>query len=339
MSQQMRILVVGAGSIGERHVRNFQETDRARVSLCEIDQPARARIARQYALSDVFDNFDTALDSQPHAAVICTPAHLHVPMATELARRGIHIFMEKPVSTSLDGINEFVAAVAQNNVVVAIAYIYRTHPALQAMRQAILDGQFGLPVQVVAVGGQHFPHYRPAYRQIYYANRATGGGAIQDALTHVINAAEWLVGPVTQVAADAAHQVLEGVDVEDSVHVIARHDSGDGRPVLASYSLNQHQAPNENSITVHCEHGTARLELHRKRWRWTTQPEESWHDEAYPELERDDLFIRQAHAFLDTFTQNKKSLCTLGEGVQTLRVNLAILQAVETMTWQSILAD
>ena len=74
---------------------------------------------QQYALSDVFDSFEMALDSQPHAAVICTPAHLHVPMATELARRGIHILMEKPVSTSLDGINELVATVAQNNVVVA----------------------------------------------------------------------------------------------------------------------------------------------------------------------------------------------------------------------------
>ena len=67
------------------------------------------------------------------------------------------------------------------------------------------------------------PTYRPAYREIYYKDRTTGGGAIQDALTHVLNASEWLVGPIRRIAVDAAHQVLEGTTVEDTVHVMARH--------------------------------------------------------------------------------------------------------------------
>ena len=59
----------------------------------------------------------------------------------------------------------------------------------------IRSGRFGEPVQIVATCGQHFPHYRPAYRDTYYRDRRTGGGAVQDALTHIINAGEWLVGP------------------------------------------------------------------------------------------------------------------------------------------------
>src|SRR5215217_6265260 len=100
------------------------------------------------------------------------------------------------------------------------------------------------------------PFYRPAYRNTYYARRSSGGGAVQDALTHVLNAGQWLVGNIDRVVADAAHLAIEGVDVEDTVHVIARH--GD---LLASYSLNQHQAPNETMITVVCEGGTARFEI------------------------------------------------------------------------------
>src|SRR5690606_32808909 len=130
------------------------------------------------------------------------------------------------------------------DVVAGVAYVYRAHPALEEMRQAIASGRFGRPVELVAVLGQHFPFYRPAYRTIYYRDRATGGGAIQDALTHVLNAGEWLVGPITRLACDAEHLVLDGVDVEDTVHLLARH----GR-VMASYSLNQHQAPNESTIT------------------------------------------------------------------------------------------
>ena len=148
--------------------------------------------------------------------------------------------MEKPLGTSLEGIETLRQSLGKRNLTAAVAYVYRANPILRAMKEAIAAGRFGRPVQVIAVAGQHFPAYRPAYREIYYRDRATGGGAIQDALTHVFNAAEWLVGPINRLLADAAHQVLEGVTVEDTVHVLARHGS-----VMGCYSLNQHQAPDE----------------------------------------------------------------------------------------------
>jgi predicted dehydrogenase len=184
------------------------------------------------------------------------------------------------------------------------------------------------------VCGQHFPTYRPAYREIYYTDRATGGGAIQDALTHSMNAGQWLVGPVDRLVADAAHQVLDGVEVEDTVHVIARH--GD---LLASYSLNQHQAPNELVITVVCEEGTCRFELHHHRWAWMTRPETPWQEESFTGIERDDLFIAQANAFLDVIEGRAEPACTFEEAALTLRTNLAVLASVEDGTWKETNVD
>jgi predicted dehydrogenase len=198
------------------------------------------------------------------------------------------------------------------------------------MREAIASGRFGNPVQVVGVAGQHFPTYRPAYREIYYASRAAGGGAIQDALTHLINAAEWLVGPVTQLAADAAHLVLPGVDVEDTVHVLARHSK-----ILASYSLNQHQAPNEFSLTVVCERGALRFDPYRAMYHWMTEPGTEWRDEPFPPIERDQLFILQAERFLDS-VDGTPPICSLADGEQTLRVNLGVLASVESHAWVNI---
>ena len=333
MDQLSHVLVIGTGSIGERHVRCFLETGRARVSLCEVNPKVRRDVAARYGVTGAFADLEEAIAAAPDAAVICTPANLHVAMATRLAEAGVHLLIEKPLSTSLDGIDRLVAVVRQRRLVAAVAYVYRASPLLAEMRAAIQSGRFGRPVQLVAVAGQHFPHYRPAYREIYYTDRATGGGAIQDALTHIVNAAQWLIGPVTHLAADAAHQVLQGVDVEDTVHVIARHDS-----VLASYSLNQHQAPSELTIHVVCERGTARLENHRQRWQWMVAPEQPWNEMAHPPAERDTLFIQQAGAFLDTVEGKSQPLCTLQEGLQTLRVNLAILAAADTHTWQHVQA-
>ena len=330
MAAAHKVLVIGAGSIGERHLRCFQATRRCELSFVEIHEALRLKIAAEYGVRG-FSNLTTALAEGPTAGVIATPAHLHVEMATRLAEAGIHVLIEKPLSTSTEGIERLQQVVRERRVIAGVAYVYRSHPVLADMRQTIVSGKFGRVVEIVAVSGQHFPTYRPAYREIYYRDRATGGGAIQDALTHILNAGEWLVGPMTKLVADAALQVLDGVEVEDTVHLLARHES-----VLGSYSLNQHQAPNETTITVICERGTARFEAHENRWRWMTGPGGEWQEGKCQPLARDELFTIQAHQFLDAVEGRSPPCCSLEEGLQTLQVNLAALKSLETGSWQAI---
>ncbi|MFQ5732051.1 MAG: Gfo/Idh/MocA family protein [Planctomycetaceae bacterium] len=326
-----RVLIIGVGSIGERHLRCFAQTGRAEMSLCDVDDSLRTRIAARYSVGRAFPTLDAALADPPDAAVICAPAHLHVPMAIPLADAGVHLLIEKPLSIDLDDVDRLMEIVRERQLTAAVAYVTRMNPLLAEMRAAIASGRFGQPVQLIAVSGQHFPYYRPAYREIYYTDRATGGGAIQDALTHLINSGQWLVGPVTRIAADADHLVLPGVTVEDTVHVIARHGS-----VMGSYALNQHQAPNESSITVVCRAGTARCEMHRNRWLSAASPGDDWTVESERQLERDDGFVAQAHMFLDALENKSPPACSLDEGLQTLRTNLAILQAADAHEWQTI---
>lgn len=326
-----RILVVGGGSIGERHVRCFLRTGVTEVSLCETRRDVRERLAENYELQDVFSSFDEALAVKFDGAVICTPAHLHVLMATQLAERDIGVLIEKPLSTTPHGIDQLAQLIEAGNIPLSVAYVLRQHPALQSMKEALDSGRFGRPVQLVYSGGQHFPFYRPAYRETYYTRHETGGGAIQDALTHVMNAAEWLVGPVTKLAADAEHCVLEGVDVEDSVHVMTRHQN-----VLGSFSLNQHQPVNESSLTVLCERGSAKLQMHMSSWSSCIEPDSDWKIEEQFTLERDDLFVRQAEAFIDQLNGKAEAACTLAEGLQTMRVNLAALESVDTESWKHL---
>jgi predicted dehydrogenase len=326
-----RVLVVGVGSIGERHVRCFAATGRARISVCEVNAELRRTVAERYSVAEAFADLESGFAARPEVVVICTPAQLHVSLALAAVRAGAHVLIEKPLSTGFDGVVELLRVVEARGIVAGVAYVYRAHPALAAMRDAVRSGRFGEPVQVIATCGQHFPLYRPAYRSIYYNDRATGGGAVQDALTHVMNAVEWLVGPVTRLAADVGHQVLDGVTVEDTAHVLTRHGN-----VMGCFSLNQHQAPNETTLTVVCERGTVRFEYHEARWRWATEPGAPWTDEPTPALERDALFVRQAAAFLDAVEGRVTPLCTLAEAQQTLAVNLAILRAAECGTWETI---
>ena len=330
-SSRKKLLIVGVGSIGERHVRCFLQTGRVDVTICDTNENLRCSVAERYEIAGQFKSLDEALNYGVDAAVIATPAALHIPLAIQTAHEGVHLLIEKPLSVSMEGLDELARICAEQKLTAAVAYVMRTHPALAEARKAIQLKQFGKPLQVVTVSGQNFPFYRPTYRDTYYADRASGGGAVQDALTHFVNAVEWIVGPVDRLLADADHLSLPGVEVEDTVHVIAHHGE-----TLAAYTLNQHQAPNESTITIACERGTVRISLHSNSWAFMQDPQSEWTVRTFAALERDDLFIRQANAFLDAISGKAEVICTLDEGAATLNVNLAILSALDQTKWTTL---
>lgn len=319
------VLVLGCGSIGERHLRCFQKTGRATVAACDTNPALLARMGSEHG-AEVFDSPEAAHSRAWDAVVVCVPAHLHVPLALEAISRGSCVFIEKPLAVNPDdGVDALAERARESGRYHAVAYVYHAMPWVRAARDFIQSGGIGRPLHLSVVCGQHFPTFRPAYREIYYTRHETGGGAIQDALTHVVNAVEWIVGPVTRVFCDASHQMLEGVAVEDTVNLAARHGE-----VLASYALNQFQAPNEAVFQIHGEDGSVRIESHRQIWSVMRRGETAWTDHTSPPLERDDLFIAQAHAFLDGMEGRAGVLSTIEEAAQTLRVNAAALRSVRS---------
>ncbi len=320
-----QILVVGCGSIGERHLRCFQRTGRAEVSACDANAPLLQRITQQYKVTG-FTDFNAALSARRYdGLVICTPAHTHLDIAMHGLKHGAGLLIEKPLSTGVDKVAPVRDEIAKTGTFVGIAYIYHFMPWILAARKILTSGELGRVLHVSVAAGQHFPTFRPAYREIYYTRHETGGGAIQDALTHVANAVEWLVGPTTRLFCDAAHQSLPGVTVEDTVSVSTRN--GDA---LVNYALNQFQAPNEMTLQIHCEGGSLKVESHEQRCGIFRRTTNSWEWHKPPAMERDDMFVAQANAFLDGLEGKPTDLCTFDEGVQTLKFNLAALDSARS---------
>ena len=320
-----RILVIGCGSIGERHLRCFLQTGRAQVVACETNAALLEKITQQYQVTG-FPDVTAALKAERFdGVVVCTPANTHISIALQGLRQGAALLIEKPLSTGLEQVEELRQEIGRRKQFVAVAYVHHFQPGLKAVREALQKGSLGRPLQVASIVGQHFPTFRPAYRQLYYARHETGGGAIQDMMTHLVNAVEWLVGPSTRVYCEAAHQALEGVTVEDTVCASARN--GD---VLVNYTVNQFQAPNEATFLVHCERGSFKVELHKQRWGIWSHGAAGWEYHPAPVRERDDLFVTQANAFLDGMAGCQTDLSTVEEAAQTLKFNLAALESWRT---------
>jgi predicted dehydrogenase len=322
------VLIIGCGSIGERHLRCFQKTGRAHVTACDANPALLATLATTYGVR-THQDWRAALAAQKFdAVVICTPAHLHVAMATEILQGGRHVLIEKPLSQSLAGVKELQRVHAASGKKAAVAYVLHVYPLLAAARDFLASGELGPVLQATCTSGQYFPGGRPAhalpYHQTYYRDRKLGGGAIQDALTHTANWFESVLGPTESLICDCAHLALPEVTVEDTVHISARHGG-----TLVNYTLNQFQAPNESTLQFNTAKGSVKIELHLRRWGVLRLGDPGWQWQEVPAGERDTPFITQATRFLDFIEGRPAQLCSLDAAVQTLRFNLAALASAD----------
>src|SRR5207237_5533478 len=101
---ERRILILGAGSIGTRHLANLRQLDAGPLAVYDVDATRSERAAAQHG-ARAFSDLDAALAWQPELALIATPNHLHVAQAQRCAEIGAHLFVEKPLANALDGID------------------------------------------------------------------------------------------------------------------------------------------------------------------------------------------------------------------------------------------
>ena len=302
------------------------------MSVCEIDRTLLGRMEKEYAVSKVFEDLDNSLSSKPNAVVIATPSDRHIPIAIQAAEAGCHLLIEKPISTNFLLIEDLRKIVFDRQLAAQVGYTLRHYPSVAKVKDEIEHGRWGRPLQLTILSGQHFPTHRPTYRNIYYARHETGGGAVQDGLTHFLDTAQWWLGPIDRLTGDMKNLSLKGVEVEDTVNVMARH--GD---ILASYNFNQHQYPNESIFTLICERGTLRVELIANRLRIMDRPDGNWRDDFNNAFQRDDAFVTQAHSFLDAVEGKSSIGCTIDEAKQTLNCQLALLEeAKQSPRWQNV---
>jgi len=193
----MKLLVVGTGSIGKRHIKNLLDlgADVLSFSYLSNSQNLDSRVTRVSRL-DVF------LESDIDAVVIANRTDQHIDVALQAARAGKHMFIEKPLAASMEGVNELVSTVQQNGLVVEAGFMLHSHPNLLWIREQLAQGLLGEIWHMRAAVGQWLPDWRPGtdHRQGYGAFKALGGGVTFD-LIHELDLVQWLLGPVADVTA------------------------------------------------------------------------------------------------------------------------------------------
>lgn len=210
-----KVLICGFGSIGQKHARNLNAMSRT-VGVW------RTRSAEIQNAEQQGDNFFVSLQeglAWCDAVLIATSTDRHIEIALQAAKLKKPYYLEKPVSLSLEGLEELQQA--SQDLIVEVGCQLRQHPALKAFRERLKTGQDGKVLAFQAWVGQRLDEWRPGtdYRSSYSADAARGGGALFD-LVHEIDLMTWLVGPMRSVYADLRHNSDLEIKADDLANMV-----------------------------------------------------------------------------------------------------------------------
>lgn len=227
----LRALIVGTGSIGQRHMRNLRsampqlEFILLRRNKVELDGWPEERVVTDLA---------EALQLAPDLAVVASPSALHIDVLPALIAAGIPSYVEKPIVTSAD--DAFTIRRALERAPGAKHYAgfnLRYLPSLRTAR-AVADDRLGRIVRASFTAGQWLPDWRKGldHRQSYSADSSAGGGVLFD-LSHEFDAARFFLGDLELLAAETSVVEALEIDSEGVALAIARAASG----ALASVAI------------------------------------------------------------------------------------------------------
>ena len=176
------VLIVGLGSIGKRHARVIKQL---RPEWETVALRRQVPVEPLENIDHCVASLDEALQLNPGIAVIANPASHHVATAVPLAEAGVHLLVEKPLSSMAGDVPALLDACRRNRVVLMTAYNMRFLPSLQRFRQWVHEGRVGQVLSVRSEVGQYLPSWRPGgdYRENVSAQAALGGGALLE-LSH-----------------------------------------------------------------------------------------------------------------------------------------------------------
>jgi len=233
----MKILVIGAGSIGRRHIGNLNSLGYEDIDVADLSEECIKYVRANYKVGDCFRESEKAISSKHYdAAFILTPPAHHIGIACKLAEKGTDLFIEKPLSDSLDGIDLLVKTKEEKKIVAMVGYNQRFNQGIRKLKEYIESGSLGKIYYIRAEVGQYLPDWRPwqDYRRSYTARKELGGGIILDA-SHEIDYVLWLAkSKVTAVKSLYGRLSDLEIDVEDLAETIMGFEN----KVIGSVHLN-----------------------------------------------------------------------------------------------------
>jgi predicted dehydrogenase len=318
LTPRSAVLVVGAGSIGARHLRNLRDLRLRDLSVCDADSARVQAMSAELGTRGFAELSEALRVARPEAVLICTPPALHARQALEAVRAGADVFIEKPLSDGLEGLDELAREAEAAGRVAQVGYNWRFEAGLRRIKVLLEQGTIGRVRWAHAEFGQYLPDWRPRldYRRSYTASRRLGGGILLDG-SHELDTILWLLdaGAPTAIRCLAGKVSDLDLDVEDCATVLLRFADG----AQADIHLDCVQRAYSRGCRLIGEQGTIRWDYPTRRIEVYTTATGAWDVSSYAQ-DLNELYVEELREFLACVATRRRPTVDLAQARRVLEI-------------------
>lgn len=224
-----KVALVGCGAIAlHNHLPGLALAGARLTALCDSDPAVLERARQQTGVRAAYSDYHTLFEhADCDAVVIATPNHTHAPIVLTAIAAGKHVFCEKPLAMNRQEAARLLEAAEQAGVRHMTAFTYRFVPAMRYAAQLVAEGALGQPYHFRSCRLQDWGSRAVGWRQVA---ALAGTGELGDMLSHRIDYAHLLVGPIASLAAQLRRYLAsrdgQPSEVEDWVALLADFKNG-----------------------------------------------------------------------------------------------------------------
>ncbi|MEK7103911.1 MAG: Gfo/Idh/MocA family oxidoreductase [Patescibacteria group bacterium] len=323
IKNKYKILVVGAGSIGKRHLKNLQMLGIKELAVLDLDATKTKEIEKEFAVK-IFDSLKVALKEKWAAVFICSPPSTHTKIALEAAKQKIPMFIEKPLSHTLQGLVQLQKS-TQNIKPIMVGYNIDFHPQFKKIQSILKKKTLGKILGVRAEFGYYLPDWRGKtdYSKTYSAKKELGGGILLDDV-HEINSVYNLFGSIKKIFGITAKVGNLKIDTEDYVEIILWFENG----IIGQIHMDYLQRGYSRHLKIIGEKGTLIWDLFAAKINLYSTNSKQWKTiDNIEKFDWNETYLAETKEFLKCIELKKNPKNDLVRGIETLKIALAVKQS------------
>jgi len=330
----IKVLIVGYGSIGKRHLENFLQFKD--IQLIVYTKRNDLQLLKKKGIK-VSNSLTECLKENPDIGVITNETSLHIPIAIKLAKEGLDLFLEKPLSNSLKNVEKLYAIVKKKKLITQMGCNLRFHPCIMKIKSLIEQQKIGKIISAQVQNCSYLPdfHRWEDYRKSYAARKDLGGGVILTQI-HEIDYMYWFFQEVENIVSISGKFSELDVTAEDYVSSLLKFKN----KIIGELHMDYFQRPSFRSCKIRGTKGEIYWDsddncvyvynVNKKRW-------EMKFNDGFPyDLDIRSSYVEELKHFLKCVKHRKETINNLEQGITTLKIALAIKKASKLMKSVSV---
>ena len=318
-----RLAIIGLGSIGRRHLRLISEI-RPDIKIIAVRSGHGERCDEEKMAAKTVYSIGEAVDEGVQAAIISSPATLHLKQSLELAKNGIHLLIEKPISHTSDRVKELLKIVNENRITTMVGYVLRYDLGAIKFKNWLDNKIKGKILHARIECGSYLPDWRldQNYRKTVSALPELGGGVLLE-LSHELDYLHWFFGNPVDVQAQIRNSGTLDINVEDQADLLIT--SKQGYPITVQIDFNRRHI--ERKCKVLTTEGELIWDAVNKNVTWKGVNKEQSKYEY--NNERNSIYRKQLEVFFDCIENDNDPIVTVKDGINVISLIDAVRNASE----------